>query len=176
MKRWTIWLPFALFGLFFVVVVVGLAKPDDRIITSKMIGKPLPAFDLPAGVADRPALSRADFADGKPKLLNIFASWCVPCIAEAPYLKALADRGVEVNGVAIRDTREDLTAFLERNGNPYTRIGSDKISKIQFDLGSSGVPETFVIDGKGKIVYQHIGDIRAKDVPRLVAMVEDAPR
>lgn len=176
MKHWAIWLPLALFGVLFAVFASGLLAPGDRTIVSQMIGKPLPAFDLPQAVPDRPALAQANFADGKPKLLNVFASWCVPCIAEAPYLKQLAEAGVEINGVAIRDRGPDVAAFLARNGNPYARIGADDISKIQFDLGSSGVPETFVIDGKGVIRYQHIGEIRAEHLPLLRAKLREAAK
>src|SRR3546814_3631129 len=102
----------------------------------------------------------AEFQKGKPRLLNIFASWCVPCAAEAPQLAVLKEAGVAIDGIAIRDSREDLDRFLARWGNPYARIGSDVDSSVQIALGSSGVPETFVIDGKGMIVYQHIGAIR----------------
>ncbi len=174
MTNWKLWLPFGLFALFFIVVAGGLISPSDRTITSKMIGKPLPAFDLPQAVADRPALSTADFNTGTPRLLNIFASWCVPCIAEAPHLQALSDAGAEINGVAIRDKPEDVAAFLARNGNPYTRIGADNLSSVQLEIGSSGVPETFVVDGQGRITYQHIGDIRASDVPMLLEKLEEA--
>ncbi|MDM7956474.1 DsbE family thiol:disulfide interchange protein [Blastomonas sp.] len=174
MKHWAIWLPLALFGVLFAVFATGLIAPADRTIASQMIGKPLPQFDLPQAVPDRPALARTNFTDGKPKLLNVFASWCVPCIAEAPYLQQLADAGVEINGVAIRDRSPDVQQFLARNGNPYARIGADDVSKIQFDLGSSGVPETFVIDGQGMIRYQHIGDIRPEHVPMILQKLKEA--
>ncbi len=174
MKHWAIWLPLALFGVLFAVFASGLIAPGDRTISSQMIGKPLPDFDLPQAVPDRPALARTNFTDGKPRLLNVFASWCVPCIAEAPYLQQLADAGVEINGVAIRDRGPDVQAFLARNGNPYARIGADDVSKIQFDLGSSGVPETFVIDGKGMITYQHIGDIRPEHVAVILQKLKEA--
>ena len=78
------------------------------------------------------------------------------------------------NAIASRDTPEDIANFLNRWGNPYARIGSDTTSRVQLELGSSGVPETFVIDGKGIIVYQHIGDIRAEDVPKILKLLEDA--
>lgn len=174
MKRWTIWLPLGLFALFFVVVAIGLRWPSDDIIASKMIGKPLPEFDLPPALSGGEGLRTADFKTGKPKLLNIFASWCVPCMAEAPYLEQLAKAGVEIDGIAIRDRAADVAAFLDRNGNPYSRIGTDDVSKVQIEIGSSGVPETFLIDGNGTILHQHVGDIRAEDVPKLLAMVKDA--
>ncbi|OYW46095.1 MAG: alkyl hydroperoxide reductase [Sphingomonadales bacterium 32-68-7] len=139
-----------------------------------MIGQPIPAFALPAAVADRPGLASTDLADGTPKLLNVFASWCVPCIAEAPQLAALERGGATIVGVAIRDRPEDVAAFLARNGNPFSRIGRDDISAVQLSLGSSGVPETFVVDGRGVIRYQHIGDIRADQVPLLLEELRKA--
>jgi cytochrome c biogenesis protein CcmG/thiol:disulfide interchange protein DsbE len=139
-----------------------------------MVGKQLPKFSLPPIVAGKPGLGSAMFADGKPKLLNVFASWCLPCIAEAPQLMALKQAGVEIDAVAVRDTPEDLQAFLARNGDPYARIGDDKQSSVQLSIGSSGVPETFLIDGRGKIVEQHIGDIRADDVPDILARLRAA--
>tara|TARA_R110001606_G_scaffold380812_1_gene541589 strand:+ start:2877 stop:3404 length:528 start_codon:yes stop_codon:yes gene_type:complete len=174
MNRWLLWLPLMLFGLFFAAVATGLIMPKDNIIESKMVGKPMPAFALPAAVEQRPGLSSTDLIKGKPTLLNIFASWCLPCIAEAPQLLALQRAGVEINAIASRDTPEDIANFLNRWGNPYTRIGSDTTSKVQLELGSSGVPETFVIDGNGIIVHQHIGDIRQEDIAKLIELLEEA--
>ena len=174
--RWALWLPLALFVGFVSLFMIGLFAPADRAIESKMVGKPLPEFSLPAAVAERPGFSRADIVGGKPRLLNIFASWCVPCIAEAPVLAQLKQAGVEIDGVAIRDQRDDLQAFLARNGNPYARIGADDVSAIQFALGSSGVPESFIIDGKGVIRYQHIGEIRIEDVPMILQRLKEAER
>ena len=168
MRKLLIWLPLVLFLGFFALFASGLFKPDDRVITSKLIGQALPAFTLPAAASDRPALASTQLADGKPRLLNIFASWCIPCAAEAPQLMTLKQAGVEIDAIAIRDARPDVDAFLMRNGNPYSRIGLDARSGVQIALGSSGVPETFVIDGRGRIAYQHIGDIRADDVPMLL--------
>lgn len=169
MKRWLLWLPLLLFAALAVMFAGRLSQPDDGLITSKMVGKPLPEFSLPQAASDRPPLSSAEFAKGKPRFLNIFASWCVPCAAEAPQLEALAKAGVPIDGIAIRDAREDVDAFLKRWGNPYNHIGLDARSQVQIALGSSGVPETFLIDGQGRILHQHIGDIRADDVPGLIA-------
>ncbi|MFC0589036.1 DsbE family thiol:disulfide interchange protein [Novosphingobium aquiterrae] len=174
--RWALWLPLTLFAGFVALVMIGLFRPASREVKSALIGKPLPAFALKQAVPERPALSTSDFQGGKPRLLNVFASWCVPCAAEAPQLEALRRAGVEVNGVAIRDKTADLQRFLARNGNPYARIGADDVSAVQFAIGSSGVPESFVIDAKGVIRYQHIGDIRADQVPMILAKLREADR
>ncbi|QUT07412.1 DsbE family thiol:disulfide interchange protein [Sphingobium phenoxybenzoativorans] len=174
MKRALIWLPLLLFLAFFGLFASGLLKPDNRIIASRLVGQPLPAFSLPAAASDRSALASTQFATGKPRLLNIFASWCIPCAAEAPQLMALKQAGVEIDAIAIRDARPDVDRFLARYGNPYTRIGLDARSAVQMALGSSGVPETFVIDGKGKILHQHVGDIREDDVAGILKIVRDA--
>jgi cytochrome c biogenesis protein CcmG/thiol:disulfide interchange protein DsbE len=145
-----------------------LTQPRDEFVHSAMIGQPIPAFALPPAVPDRPGLASADLADGQPKLLNVFASWCVPCAAEAPNLAQLEASGANIVAVAIRDRPEDVAVFLARYGNPFSRIGKDDISEVQLSIGSSGVPETFVIDGDGVIRYQHIGDIRDEHVPLLL--------
>jgi cytochrome c biogenesis protein CcmG/thiol:disulfide interchange protein DsbE len=173
MKRFWLWAPLAMFVIFFGVVASGLYSPDDRNHPSKMVGKPLPTFDLPVVAANRPALSSRDFT-GQPKLLNVFASWCVPCIAEVPILMQLSQQGVIVEGVAVRDRPADVDRFLGQHGNPYRGIGSDVDSSTQLAIGSSGVPETFVIDGKGVIRHQHIGAITAEDVPVIMAALSAA--
>ena len=86
----------------------------------------------------------------------------------------LKARGVSVEGIAIRDKPEDLVEFLGRNGDPYERIGSDPQSSVQISLGSSGVPESFVVDGAGVIRYQHIGPVETTDVPMILAKLEQA--
>lgn len=174
MKRILLWLPIVAFLVLAAVLASGLFKPADRTVRSALIGQPLPAFALPAIVPGQPGLASADFATGEPRLLNIFASWCAPCIAEAPVLMRLKQAGVKIDGVAVRDTAPELQQFLAENGNPFERIGGDPESKVQFALGSSGVPESFVIDGRGRIVHQHIGDIKASDVPKILAAVEQA--
>jgi cytochrome c biogenesis protein CcmG/thiol:disulfide interchange protein DsbE len=173
---WLLWMPLLAFAVFVALVAYGLHNPAPREVRSALIGKPVPEFSLPAAIAGQPGLARADLADGKVRLVNIFASWCGPCAVEAPQLAALKAAGAELVGVAIRDKPEELTAFLQRNGNPFSRIGADNVSAIQFQLGSSGVPESFVVDGRGVIRYQHIGEIRADQVPLILAEIEKAAR
>jgi len=171
---WFRWVLLALVAGLFGLFAYMLSQPKEEFVESAMIGEAIPAFDLPPIVPDRPGLSSADLADGQPKLLNVFASWCVPCAAEAPNLARLEASGANIVAVAIRDRPEDVAQFLEAYGNPFSRIGRDDISAVQLSLGSSGVPETFVIDGRGVIRYQHIGDIRDSDVSVLLAELREA--
>ena len=174
MKRnWLIWLPLAVVAFLGGIFLYGLTEPKDEYVHSHMIGKPLPAFDLPPAADGAEGLSSKDFADGKPRMLNIFGSWCIPCIAEAPMLERLKKEGVEIHGIAVNDKPEDVAGFLNRNGNPFARIGAADMS-FQVQLGSSGVPETFIIDGKGRIVHQHIGDIRPEHIEPLLKIWREA--
>ena len=166
--------PLALLLLLLAGLVWRLATPVDTTVHSKLEGQAVPAFDLPAALPGRPSLSSPDLATGQPHLVNVFASWCVPCITEVRVLQQLKARGAAIEGIAVRDRRDDLADFLARNGDPYDRIGSDAQSRVQIALGSSGVPESFVVDGKGIIRYQHVGPIEAADVPMILAKLEQA--
>lgn len=151
-----------------------LIQPNDSIIRSQLVNREIPAFQLPGAIPETAGLKSADLATGKPRLLNLFASWCVPCVGEAPVLAELHRRGVEIDGIAVRDTPGAVGAFLRRYGNPYGRIGSDPTSRVQLSLGSAGVPETFVIDGKGVMRLQHVGPIDENDIPEILAALEKA--
>jgi cytochrome c biogenesis protein CcmG, thiol:disulfide interchange protein DsbE len=157
-------------------LVIGLAwklvRPADTAIPSQMVERPVPKFALAPAVNNKPGLNSADLASGQPRLVNMFASWCVPCIGEAPVLGELRRRGVSIEGIAVRDTPDALNAFLARNGNPYDRIGTDRQSDVQIAFGSSGVPETFVVDGKGIIRRQYIGPLNASNVPGVLRELE----
>jgi len=167
--RFWIWVPLGLFAALLGLVTLGLLRPAERTVASRMIGKPLPIIDLPPAAEGLPTLPRASDA---PRLVNVFASWCVPCIAEAPVLADLARRGATIDGVAIRDQPSDVARFLKRHGNPYRAIGADATSRLQMAIGSSGVPETFVVDARGIIRHQHIGPVMPADVPTLLAKLE----
>jgi cytochrome c biogenesis protein CcmG/thiol:disulfide interchange protein DsbE len=174
MRRVLLWTPLVAFAVLLAVVASGLFRPADRTVHSALIGKPLPDFTLPPIAPGKPGLSSTAFRQGQPRLLNIFASWCIPCAAESPQLLQLKAMGVPIDAIAIRDTAPALRDFLNRYGDPYDRVGSDAQSAVQLALGSSGVPESFVIDGNGRIVLQHIGDIRADEVDAIAAAVRNA--
>jgi cytochrome c biogenesis protein CcmG/thiol:disulfide interchange protein DsbE len=167
-------IPLIVFALLVGAVAWRLAVPRDDRVPSKLEGQKLPAFALPPAVAGKLGLASADLAKGSPRLVNIFASWCVPCVAEAPVLLDLARRGVKIDAIAIRDKPEDVAAFLAEHGDPFARIGSDDRSQVQIALGSSGVPESFVIDGQGVIRAQHIGPIMPGDIAGILEAIEDA--
>ena len=173
-RGWLRTIPAVLVVLLLAALVWRLANPPDSDVQSEMIGKPVPAFQLAAAVAGKPALSSADLAGGKPTLVNFFASWCVPCIGEAPVLLDLKQQGVSIVGIAVRDRPDELADFLAQNGNPFERIGADSQSRVQLAFGSSGVPETFIVDGRGVIRMQHIGPIEPDDVPDILDAMKEA--
>ena len=174
MSRAVRFAPLALLLVLIAGLVWRLSTPADTSVRSRLEGKPIPTFDLAPPLPAKPAFSSRDLASGTPRLVNIFASWCVPCITEVRVLKALQQRGVAIDGIAIRDRPEDIAAFLARHGDPYARIGSDDQSAVQIALGSSGVPESFVVDGRGIIRYQHIGAVTPADVPLILSKLEAA--
>lgn len=174
MRKFWLWVPLGVFALLLALAASGLFSPQEKVVASRMIGKPVPQFALPPAVESHAGLDSTALATGQPRLLNVFASWCVPCIAEAPVLMRMAEMGVQIDAIAIRDAPEDVAVFLARHGDPYKRIGADVASQVQIAMGSSGVPETFVIDGKGIIRHQHVGDIRADEIPDILAQLEKA--
>ena len=174
MRRAILFVPLAAFILFVILFAVYLRAPSDTTIRSQLIGRPLPEFALAPALPGRETVARTSFTQGEPRILNVFASWCVPCIAEAPQLMAISRRGVPIDAVAIRDRPEDIAQFLSRWGDPYRGVGLDPDSRVQLSLGSSGVPETFVIDGSGIIRYQHIGPLSDEDIPTILAAYEAA--
>ena len=174
MRRVLLWAPFVFFASLFAVFASGLLNPVDRSVPSGLVGRSVPAFELPGMLDPAQPVSASSLATGKPKILNVFASWCVPCVQEAPALMQLQSRGVEIIGIAIHDRPDALRKFLSENGNPYAAIGDDANSRTQIAFGSAGVPETFVVDGKGVVRYQHIGIVKPNDVAIIMAKLKEA--
>jgi cytochrome c biogenesis protein CcmG, thiol:disulfide interchange protein DsbE len=156
-------------GLF----VWGLQRDNPKELNSALLGKPAPAFALP-GLDGKPGLATADLATGKPVLVNFFASWCAPCIVEHPYLiKLTRDHNLTVYAIAYKDDPKATQALLTRLGNPFSRIGVDRDGKAAIDWGIAGVPETFVVDSRGRIVHRQWGPVTTDDqLAQLVRIVE----
>jgi cytochrome c biogenesis protein CcmG, thiol:disulfide interchange protein DsbE len=129
---------------------------DPHGLPSMLIGKPLPRFSLP-GQPPSQGFSSSDIVG--PALINFFASWCIPCVQEAPILMALKQKGTPIFGIAYKDKPDATTDFLQQNGNPYTRIARDEPGAVAIDFGLYGVPETYVIDKSGIVRWRWAGGL-----------------
>ncbi|MBL8670005.1 MAG: DsbE family thiol:disulfide interchange protein [Alphaproteobacteria bacterium] len=158
-----------------VLVFAGLAgafwvgRPrDPRRVPSALIDKPVPSFALAPLIDGKPGLATADLATGKPALVNFFASWCGPCRVEHPILMRLQRDGVALQGIAWKDAPDDARKFLRDLGDPFQRVGIDRDNRAGIDWGVYGVPETYVVDGKGVIRFRHAGPLTPEIVRDVV--------
>jgi cytochrome c biogenesis protein CcmG/thiol:disulfide interchange protein DsbE len=138
---------------------------DPASIGSALVGRPAPPLKAPALRSGQPALSDALLHTGKPVLVNFFASWCTPCLAEQPLLERLAKKdGITIIGVAWKNKPEEARAWLARLGDPFAAVGYDLDGKMALDWGLSGVPETFLIDAQGIVRLHFRAPILVHDV------------
>jgi cytochrome c biogenesis protein CcmG/thiol:disulfide interchange protein DsbE len=156
-------LPGAIFSVLAALLLYSMWRGPTTIMPSTLIGKAAPRFTLPAlpGVAGIPTtdLSTEDLK-GQVTVINIFASWCVPCRDEHPLLLKLgADARVRLMGINYKDESDNARRFLGSLGNPYRSVGMDPAGRAAIDWGVYGVPESFVIDSNGIIVYKHVGPL-----------------
>lgn len=158
-------IPLVIFAGLALLLYARLYSGDPAALPSALIGRPAPDLALPPleGLTDAgqpvPGFSRADLATGEVTLVNVFASWCAPCRAEHPVLMALKDQGVRLYGLNHKDATENARRFLGGLGNPYSRVGVDPGGRASIEWGVYGVPETFVIDGKGRIAFKFVGPL-----------------
>ncbi len=157
-------LPLIVFSALVVLFLAQLLSGRDvSEVPSALIGRPAPEFtlapvpELTSGGDVVPGFSRADLL-GKVSIVNIFASWCVPCRDEHPFLMELArDRRIQMLGINYKDKPANARDFLEGFGNPYLRVGADDTGRAAIEWGVYGVPETFIVDAEGTIRYKFIG-------------------
>lgn len=143
----------------------GMGREDPRQLPSALAGKPAPALVLTPLGPDAP-LTDAVLTDGTVKLVNFWASWCAPCRVEHPNLQALAEQGVPIYGVNYKDTPEKALAFLAELGNPYAALGADASGRTGLEWGVYGVPETFVVDGAGNILFRFAGPVTERVIEK----------
>ena len=169
----------ALAALFFYRLGAG----DPSRLPSALIGRPVPTFDLP-GITGLerdgkpiPGIGNATF-QGAVTLLNVWASWCVPCHDEAPFLEQLSrDKRIQLVGINYKDTADNARRFLYRYGNPFVATGRDETGRASIDWGVYGVSETFLIGRDGRIAYKLVGPITAENLGRtLLPEIEKALR
>jgi cytochrome c biogenesis protein CcmG, thiol:disulfide interchange protein DsbE len=167
-------LPLAVFLALAALFFVGLNQGDPSLLPSALIGKPMPKTDLPPipGLTRDgqpvPGLNDAMFKD-KVTLVNVWASWCIPCHDEVPFLEALAkDKRIQLFGINYKDAPEDARRFLGRYGNPYAASGADRSGRESINWGVYGVPETYVIGTDGRVHYKLVGPIDANNLTNLL--------
>ncbi|HEX6717490.1 MAG TPA: DsbE family thiol:disulfide interchange protein [Pyrinomonadaceae bacterium] len=152
-------IPLAIFLVLAVFLAIGLSRGDPHELPSALINKPAPAFRLPQLKAPDKTISAEDMR-GKVWLLNVWASWCVACREEHPWLIQYAQSGaVPIYGLNYKDRREDAMAWLEDLGDPYTVSAVDLDGRVGIDYGVYGAPETYVVDKGGMIRLKHVGPL-----------------
>lgn len=174
--------PLLVFAALAVLFYVALFSGDPSRLPSALIGKPVPSFDLPpvAGLVDGgkqvPGFGSKDLAKGEVSIVNVWASWCVPCRTEHPFLVSLKERSkAPLFGLNYKDQAAAARRFLGHYGNPFVAVGADRNGRTAIDWGVYGVPETFIVDGKGRIVYKHVGPIdEAAIIGKLLPAIAEA--
>ncbi len=151
------------------LLYIGLFQGPPSLLPSPLVGKPAPDIALPALDAEAQKFDRAELGQGRPIIINFWASWCAPCRIEHSTLEALAARkGITLYGVDYKDKPDDARAFLSELGNPFGKINEDHDGRVAIDWGVTGVPETFVIDSKGIIRVHYAGPLNDQLVERLI--------
>lgn len=154
-------IPLLVFAALAVLLAIGLGL-DPKLVPSPLIGKPVPSFDLPPVKGRTLGLATRDLK-GEVSLVNVFASWCTACREEHPLLMRLSrEKVVPIHGLNYKDRPRDAERWLDELGDPYTRTGADVSGRVAIDWGVYGVPETFVVDRKGRIAYKQIGALTPK--------------
>ena len=152
MKIWFL-IPLIVFAGFVVMLYMRLGQPTD-IVTNTALERPVPTFELPL-LSDTSRIMTNDNLPDQPFLMNIWGSWCPTCIIEHPFLMQLEERGVNLVGVNYKDDIGNALGYLNRGGDPFSMSIQDLSGQFALDLGLTGAPETFVVDGEG-IIRQHI--------------------
>ena len=160
MNRWIYVAPIAIFLVLAFFLFKSLWSPAPSLVPSALLNKPAPHLVLPGLDARSAAFTPADLAAGHVSVVNVFASWCAPCRTEADQLAALAKvPGVALYGLTQKDKPAATRAFLDEVGDPFARIARDDDGRASIEWGVYGVPETYVVDGKGIIRLKYVGPL-----------------
>lgn len=163
-ERVKLFLPLLIFVVLAVVFWKTLKQEgyDPQYLPSALVNKPVPAFQLESLADADVKLSESVLAQGVPQLVNVWATWCVACRVEHPFLNQLAQQGVSIVGLNYKDERVKAQEWLSQLGDPYARNLFDVDGRVGLDLGVYGAPETYIVDGKGVVRYKHVGIVDEK--------------
>jgi cytochrome c biogenesis protein CcmG/thiol:disulfide interchange protein DsbE len=175
-------LPVMIFAVLAGFFAVALRSGDPSLLPSTLVGKPAPPTVFPplegleSGGKPQPGFSSADLAKGKVSVVNYWASWCAPCVEEVPLLEQLkSTAGVDIYGINYKDQNAAARRFIGRFGNPFVAVGTDADGRAAIDWGVYGTPETFIVNGRGEVIYKHVGPITAESLTtKLLPIIEKA--
>jgi len=180
MNRWLSVIPLVVLVALAALFIGWSLKRDPAVKPDALVGQSIPQTVLPILTGDQPGPGQVDLRTagvGKPMLVNVFASWCLPCRVEHPKLMALKARGVAVVGVAWKDDPADTRAFLDELGDPFSMVLVDREGRAGLDLGITGAPETFAVNAMGQVVAKFSGPlVDDAEIARMVDAIQAPPR
>ena len=168
MSRWLALAPLGILAALALLFSLYALKHDPKVQPHALVGKPLPDLTLPSLDSGQPVVLRSLATSGHPVLVNVYASWCGPCELEAPVLMDMKRQGAELIGIAYKDAPANTEAFLARVGDPYAHRLVDRDGRAGIELGVTGVPETYLVDGKGTILAKYPAPLSETDVKSLL--------
>ncbi len=177
MSRWLLFVPPVIFLALVMTFWFGMKRDNPGELPSVFIDRPAPAVPL-TGLGDIPLLTDADLRTGEVTVVNFWASWCPPCRAEHPVLKAMAADGVRVAGINMMDREANALAYLAEDGNPFFALATDPQGRNRVEWGVTAPPETFIIRGDGTVAFKFVGPLVGSDyeqrfVPALAAALAE---
>ena len=156
--------------IFFIIVAIFfyflIEERNPSEIPSALIKKEVPIFETSSLLNKKSFLSAKEF-NNEVILVNFFASWCVPCRVEHTFMQSLSNEGIKIIGINYKDDPQQAIKWLEELGNPYSNVAIDSNGRIAIDWGVYGIPETFIVNNYGKIVYKHVGPITVRDLKKI---------
>lgn len=158
MSKFLMFLPPIIFAGLAATFYIGMNRDNPDGLPSTLIGKLAPALPEKP-LLDLPLLAAADLQTGQVTLINFWASWCPPCRAEHPVLMRMATEGIRIAGVNFKDIEKDAVTYLAEDGNPFFALGFDPLGRTAIDWGVTAPPETFIINGDGKVILRFIGPL-----------------
>ena len=174
MKKQFLKLPIIIFFIIlFIFFYLLIIDRNPSKVPSALLNKSVPNFEAESLIKNEKFFSSKEFGE-KIVLVNFFATWCKPCRDEHAFIKRFADnQNIKVIGINYKDDSEKAIKWLQKLGNPYSSVAIDRNGKIAIDWGVYGIPETFIINSKGKIKYRHVGAVTPKIYKKINQLIKE---